>query len=339
MRASGAALYVACILFVSVAAAAGNPAARYETLSAPDCASPGNIIAEAAPAPPNATHMRVQYMGDPGTDELRNEVANIVSWDVGQYTGLHTDEWVQRGYRSQGPPASANAFQLACDSAGFFINTATFSHTVPIFGAGPSASVARRLEPGLPAFTGPASTLMLEARIAMPWVYTPTPPTGEGTAQVSLAYYAQDETSGATFAHVIGVFDNRDVSLAGNAEIVGHDGEVAFAGSPLLDAFPDGHAVEFVRVSPHSARMRFVNPWSEPAFFRAEIPYETFRRLLQRLKSSLPSMSTEPMDYRIILFGVLGEVVPGTGQDHNVSLGASVSQLQLLRSNARHIPR
>jgi hypothetical protein len=333
MKAWLAAICAACVLHLPAAIAADNPAARYEILSGPDCAGAGNIIAEAAPAPPNATHVRVQYMGDPGTEELRDEIANVATWDVGMFSGLYASPAAQRGYRDMLPAGRGSAFQLACDSAGFFINTFTFSHAVPVFGAGPSASIGRFLDPAPRAFSDPLSILMLEARIAVPWMSTPTPPTGDGTAQVGFFYYAQDSTSGKAFAHVIGLYDNRTAEASGAYEVVSYDGEVAFVGSPLLETRPDGRPTEFLRVSPHSAPMRFVQPWSEPAFFRAEISYETFRKLLLRFKaSSLPAISTEPMDYRIGLFGVIGETMPGTGSDHNVSLGASVTGLQLLRS-------
>jgi hypothetical protein len=308
-----------------------NPAARYVVLSAPDCSGPQNVIAEAAPAPANVTHMRVQYMGDPGSPELASEIANAVTWDAGLFTGLHAPATAQRGYRDEGPPVAANAYQLSCGSAGFLINTHTFSHRVAIFGAGPSVSVARALDPGPMPFREPNATLLLEANVRVPWVDTPGTPTGDGTAQVSLVYYAQDATSGTTFAHVIGLFDNRDRSIAvAYPETIGYDGEVAFAGSALLEANASGIPTEFVRISPFSATMRFVRPWDEPVFFRAEIPYEVFRKLLARLKAeAAPAMSADPSDYRIILFGLLGEVFPGTGSAHEVSLGASVSDLAL----------
>jgi hypothetical protein len=325
-----AAAFAAAILSSAVHAQE-NPAARYVMLSAPDCSGPQNIIAEAAAAPANVTHMRVQYMGDPGTPELAFEIANAVTWDAGMFTGLHAPWAAQRGYRDEGPPVAANAYQLSCGSAGFLVNTRSFSHRVAIFGAGPSVSVARALDPAPAPFREPNATLLLEANVSVPWVDTPGTPTGDGTAQVSFAYYARDATSGTTFAHVIGLFDNRDPSIAvAYPEGTGYDGEVAFAGSPLLAANASGVPTQFVSVSPYSATMRFVQPWTEPVFFRAEIPYEAFRKLLARLKAeAAPAMSADPADYRIILFGLLGEVFPGTGSMHEVSLGASVSDLAL----------
>src|SRR5258708_10680390 len=146
-----------------------NPAARYLMLSAPDCSGPQNIIAEAAPAPANVTHMRVQYMGDPGTPEVAFEIANAVTWEAGMFTGLHAPATAQRGYRDEGPPVAANAYQLSCASAGFLINTRTFPHRVAIFGAGPSVSVARALDPAPAPFREANATLLLEANVTVPW--------------------------------------------------------------------------------------------------------------------------------------------------------------------------
>src|SRR5258706_14678720 len=98
----------------------------------PACADAANIIREEAPAPANATYLRVQHMGDPGTPEWLGEIANTITWDVGALTGLHAPPSAQRGYRDAGPPGAASAFQLQCESAGFLINTRTFSHAFPL---------------------------------------------------------------------------------------------------------------------------------------------------------------------------------------------------------------
>jgi hypothetical protein len=76
--------------------------------------------------------------------------------------------------------------------------------------------------------------------------------------------------------------------------------------------------------------MHFTTPWAGRRFFRAHVSYEQFKSMLTRLRSeSLPDISPRPEDYRITLFGVLGEVFPGTRTDHEVALGASVVDLRL----------
>src|SRR4051812_44785660 len=105
--------------FAVFPAAADNPAARSTTLSSPDCASPSDFVVQYDPAPKNRTYMRVQHMGDVGTLEQAQQVAHAVTWDVGQVSGLHAPSAAQRGYRDEGLPVGASAFQLACGSAGF----------------------------------------------------------------------------------------------------------------------------------------------------------------------------------------------------------------------------
>jgi hypothetical protein len=340
VRAAIRALLAAAVACAAPArATVDNPAARFVTLSAPDCAGPENIIAEAAGAPANATYLRVQHIGDLGTEELEREVANVVTWDVGALTGFHAPASAQRGYRDVGLPEGASAFQLMCGTSGFLINTWQFSHTVPLFGEGPSASIARDLVPPPAAFRDAGSTLLIEARVSVPWIGT-TSPSARAVGQVSLFYYARDVTSGTLIAHVIELFDSRAAGEGTGYEGLGNDGVVAFASSPLATLDASGAPVQFVRVSPGSASMRFVQPWSESTLFRAELPYANFRAMLTRMKNEgSPALSVDPADYRIVLFGVLGEVSVGTGPD-NVSMGASASDLKLLQSNYRpRVPR
>ena len=62
--------------------------ARYRVVSAPDCVDAANVIAEFATAPTNATYMRVQHIGDPGSAELAGEIAGVVTWNVGALSGF-----------------------------------------------------------------------------------------------------------------------------------------------------------------------------------------------------------------------------------------------------------
>jgi hypothetical protein len=128
---------------------ADNPLARYVSLSPPDCADASRIIAEDAPAPVNETYARVQHIGDPGTEELAGEIANPVTWDVGAVSGLHVRSPAasQRGFRDIGLPVGTSAFQMECGAAGFLINSWQFAHAAPLFGEGPSVSIARDLSP------------------------------------------------------------------------------------------------------------------------------------------------------------------------------------------------
>jgi hypothetical protein len=305
-------------------------------LSAPGCANAANIIAEDAVAPPNATAIRVQHIGDLGTPELAQEISNPVTWDVGTLSGLHAPQEFQRGYRDLGPPVASSAFQLQCDSAGFLINTWTFAHTLPLVGEGPSASVSRDLIPEAAPFRDAGSSFSIEARVAVPWIVNQATPVTEGAAQVSFFYYARDTRSGTSLAHVIGLWENRPPGTNGSAiEFLGNDGVVAFAGSPLAATDSSGAMVRFVGVAPSSAPAHFVQPLADATFFRADISYARFRDMLDALRrNGSPALSPDPADYRITLFGVLGEVFPGTGGEHNVAVGANVSALAMRQAQS-----
>ena len=293
------------------------------------------MIAVEAVAPSNATHLRVQHMGDPGTAELAGEIANRVTWKVGDLTGFYPPDsdlnFSQRGYRDLGPPVAASAFQLWCNGAGFLINTSQFSHAVAIVGAGPSASVARTFSSPPVLYRGPGSVLTIDAAINLKSVNYQASNAAEGVAQLSFFYYVKDSTSGTLFAHVVQVFDSRPLGIGGTGfESVGSDGQVAFVSSPLLDVDAAGSPPKYASAGPLSDRMHTVQPWGNANFFQAQVSYSKFKAMLDLLRGGpLPLISSRPEDYRLYSFGVLGEVFAGTSSDHNVTLGASVFDLRL----------
>jgi hypothetical protein len=303
-------------------------------LSAPDCVDARNFVAEFDPAPTNATYMRVQHIGDAGTAELAGEVANAVTWDVGQYTGFSMPPSSfadrQRGYRDQGPPNPASAFQLAC-GGGFFIDSSTFSHTLPLVLEGPSASIARDLAPPASVFSNGTSALTIEATIRVPYARFEGLPAIDGTAQVSFVYYVKDTITGTPFAHVVTLYDNRVAGTNGaGTEAVSADAYTAFVVSPLAAQTADGSPTQFVTAGIGSGTMQFVAPWSDARRFRVLVTYSQFKSMLDRLiRDALPSISPRPEDYRVTLFGVLGEIFPGTGTTHEVALAGDVTDLAL----------
>ena len=307
------------------------PGSSTPYVSAPDCAGPSNIVAENAAAPQDATFLRVQHIGDPGTAELAGEVAHEITWSVGDYTGFYPSaSSAQRGYRDVALPDPASAFQLDCGSAGVFINSWEFSHHAPLVGEGPSASIARDPSARPAIFRAPGASLTLEANVNLRFVRYQQPHTGDGTAQLSFFYYAQDATTGTVFAHLIALFDSRPPGVNGSAmESIGSDGHVAFVSSPLAAVQADGTPVRFATAGAGSATEQNVEAWGEPLRFRAVVTYEEFAAMLAQLRSGpLPAISPRPEDWRITEFGVLAETFPGTGDQHNVALGASVLGLQ-----------
>ena len=330
---AAAMLAAACSSGGGSGSSAPPPPSQAAFVSGPDCPSVANMVSQSEDPPRDVTHMRVQHIGDPGTAELAGQIANAVTWSAGDFTGFHPADAraSQRGFRDVGPPDPASVFQLACDGAGFLINTWQFGHRHALVGEGPSASIARVLSVHPVVLPNAAATLSIEARVDLRHVRYQGPHTAEGTAQLGFFYYMQDAASGTVIAHVIGIFDSRAPGVGGSAvEAILSDGQIAFASSPLAPAGANGAAVQFARPGAQSAWMRHVEAWREPVLFKAEVSYPAFAALLARLRAGpLPGISPRPEDYRLTLFGVLGEVFPGTGDDHNVALGASVFGLRL----------
>jgi hypothetical protein len=326
-------LLLAAILALpgALASAADNPLTRFRAISAPDCAGPANFVAEEQGAPLDQTYMRVQHIGAPYSEALDFEVANPVTWNVGELTGFDARGYAgaQRGFRDAGPPVAASAFQLHCARAGFLINTWQFDHSSPLFGEGPSVSIARDFAPFRPAFANHASIAM-EADVKVPWIANERVPVAAGTAQVSFFYYAWDSRSGKYIAQLAQLFENRAPGVGGSGvENIDNDGIVNFAVSPLarLDAL--GHPVRYVTVASDGPQMQYQHPWSEPRHFRAVVTWANFAAVLADLRVRQPELSPDPADYRLVMFGILGEVFPGTGDEDNVALAGSVDNLSL----------
>jgi hypothetical protein len=133
------------------------------------------------------------------------------------------------------------------------------------------------------------------------------------------------------FAHVIALFDNRASGVNGSgSEAVSADAYTAFVVSPLRAQTSEGVPTRFVTASPLSAVEQVGAGWPDRRYFRAHVSYVQFRGMLARLRQdSLPTISPRPEDYRITLFGLLGEIFPGTTRDHEVGLAASVVGMQL----------
>jgi len=204
---------------------------------------------------------------------------------------------------------------------------------MPLVGEGPSVSVARDFSRSLAVFDE-GGAFVIEGTVRVPWIANQRRPIVEaGTAQVSFFYYAQDTKSGTVIAHLLGIFENRAAGMNGaGVETWGYDGHVAFVSSPIASEDGLGQAVRFVTHSPLSPAMQFGEPFTEARTYRARIGADNFRALLELLRAGpAPGISGDPADYRVLSFGLLAEVFPGTGDADNVALGVSVSDLALQR--------
>jgi hypothetical protein len=325
----GRAWVLACIVVLSAlraAAAADHAFARSRTISPPDCASVDRLVVEFDSAPTDVTYMRVQHIGDPGSAELAGEVAHPVTWDASAFTGFGAPPAAQRGFADA---YAHSVFQVACGDAGFFMNSATFSHVQPLVGEGPNVSIARDFGVPQRVFANGQSTL-LEADVKLPWAQAMGDSVVEGTAQVGFFVYLRDTTTNRVITQVVGLFDNRPAGVGGSGtEFLGHDGVNAFVSSPLATVDGSGQPVRFVASLASSAQMQYVSGWSAPRHFAALVSPAHFAAALAALRAQGLAISGRPADYVVQSFGINGEIIPGVTREHEVALGASVSGLAL----------
>ena len=284
------------------------------------------MVAGHVPGAVGATYMRVANIGDPGTDELAGAIANEVTWDLSPYTGLAVPPSAQRGYIDS---VGQSGFQLRCADAGFFINSAAFSHAEPIWGGGPNVSIGRDFDPGFAVFAGSGS-VVVEADVRAPTLAGPPGPVLDGTAQLVFYLYYHDRSTVSAIAQIVALLDNRAPGVSGSGtEWDGEDGLTGFISSPLAASDATGAPVRFVAPLPGSALMQYERGWSESRHVGFLVSPGHFAAALATLRARGALISGDPADYDLTAVGVLGEIFPGTGREHEVALGASVSNLVL----------
>jgi hypothetical protein len=324
-KAAGLLVFIALALgTTSLAQAAPRP------LVPPECITDiGRVQAQYPTREPNRYYLFVRELGDYQSEEWQNQVATPVTWDVSVYSGFRPPEpladW-QRGRYNDGPPSGTSAVQLHCTDVGFILNTYSFQHTVEPRGGGPHYAYEHVLG-GMPRiwqFEGSALHFSLDLRI--PWVYTADadPSRGLGVGQVTLFYYAIDESDGRLFAHIIALFDTRPLGVGNGREFIGNDTYVDFASTPLADVDADGKPLRYLSRDPGSASYRNVHAFGHdaPLHFAATISRAQIQQMLGDLGSS-----SSAQRLRLLSVGVLVEAAIGYNNDYNVSWAGSFSNL------------
>jgi len=295
--------------------------------------------------PPNRTYVYVRGMGDPGTEELENEVANIVDWDASIFTGFRPKGryWYrsQRGYANVGPPVGTSVFQVKGHHAGFLINTWQFSHTVPTTtpwgepDGGPHVAYERRFKPELEIFRDDSSELTLQVYFKLPWLlFGP----GRTSAQAILFYYLIDVSSGFRFAGVIEFFDSRPWGNFNGYEALRTDSHDYYVSSPLASRTADNKTLRYATMSPYSEPIQNGVEWDSDKFFRAHVSRDNLANIIEDLQSTegVTGISEDPNDWRLLRAGVLVEIGfpnPETMADENISVGGSLHHFEIYEAH------
>ena len=310
-----------------------NP--QIEPLYLAESIYPSRLAQQYEPIPPNETWARVRHMGDVGTSQLEQQIANRVDSDRSNKTGLSVPAlpflgrgFFQRGFEDD-PARGTNVYQVAGTSFGWHINTYQFSHALPIecppgfevCGGGPNIAYSRSFDPLLDPWRTPSSEFTMQVYVKLPQVhYDPESPPA---AQVSFLYYLVHPPTGYLIAGLINLFDTRPFEQVG-FERVGSDGITAFVSSDLRDAQPDGTPYRYMTRSPFSAQGANRWRWEEEKFFRAHISVEQLQAIID--DAGAPGL---PSEYRVLEASILIEAFPRLTND--VSLGGSLKDFELYR--------
>jgi hypothetical protein len=334
-RTGWAAVLVALLLPLSAWSVEDYNNPQIEPLYFAESILPDRLASQYAPIPPNQTWARVRHMGDVGTPQLEQQIANRVFSDRSNKTGLSVPVlpvlgrgFYQRGFEDD-PARGTNVYQVVGRSFGWHVNTYQFSHELPIecppgfevCGGGPNIAYSRAFDPPLDPWRTPSSEFTLQVYLKLPQVhYDPETPTA---GQVSFLYYLVHPETGYLIAGLINLFDTRPFEQVG-FERVGSDGITAFVTSDLRDAQPDGTPYRYMNRSPFSSPGANRWRWEEEKFFRAHVSVEQLQAIID--DAGAPGT---PDEYRVLEASILIEVFPRiTG---NLSLGGSLRNFELYR--------
>lgn len=319
--------------------------AKFTALSAAPCIYPTRSMIkqfdrfDGVSYPLDERFLIVRHIGEPGTIELADEIANPVTWNVGQFTGLQLPIGVrrhfQRGYQNDhinGTPA----FQLKCKSAGFLLNTFQFDHQsgktecpdgYPECQGGPHAMLYEEFgEYGPIIFRTPSSELTLQVYARLPWVHWTENP---AAAQQYIFAYLIDQTTGSTMAWLASLYDSRPFGQGNGNVHVSDDGITSFVSAPLSTTLANGQPNPYVTKSPYSASMANGRAWgTSERFFRAHLKREQLENILldvnlSRMERDQAPVSEYPEDWRLYSIGIAAEIGWPNGPSSEISIGGS----------------
>lgn len=290
-----------------------------------------------APIPFNSTWAIVRHMGDVGTPQLEQQIANRVLSDRSNKTGLTVPlhpflgrGQYQRGYEDD-PARGTNVYQVFGRAFGWHVNTYQFGYEQPIecppafpdCSGGPNIVYTRRFDPPLDPWRTPSSDFTMQVYMKLPWVHYDSSSGSTPAAQISFVYYLEHSQTGHLIASVVNLFDTRPFDQVGR-ERVSDDGVTPFVSSDLQDLQPDGTPYRYVIRSPYSARSVNRWRWSGERFFRAHVGVDQLQAIIEDTNS--PGHYS---DYRVIEALVLIEAFPRLTGD--ISFAGSLRNFELYR--------
>lgn len=290
--------------------------------------------------PPNFGKFTIRHMGDVGTEDLIQEIANPVTWDPSIYTGLYINEndrpLKQRGHKND-PILGTNVFQLDCTRAGFLINTYQFDHSLGTIECPPSLpnclggsgiDLSREFGAyGPRPFRSVSSELTLQVNAKLPHVHYG--PNDAAAGQIYMYAYLRDLTTDTQFAWLVQIFDSRAFGDQNGNSFIGNDGVVTFTSTPLRDTLANGSPNNFATRSPYSADYSNQYNWGPgERFYRAHLKRNQLLGIIDQLNQlraplGQPLLSTNLADWALNSIGIAAEVGYRGVTSNQISIGGS----------------
>jgi hypothetical protein len=307
----------------------GTPSAIVE----PDCiADPGAAFLTQSAPPEGRFTLIVRHLGLDALDVHP-------SYDFGAIEGLPltnlsvpTPRGAWQRARSDQDPNYTSAFQVHCFDAGFFINTWRFEPR-ELIDEGPHVAYGFAFSDPPPAFDAdPATDLVLQAELEVPWLYRPQ---GSAIAQTYFQIRLFDVSTERSFQMTFLLHQNTGVEFTPYADYARNDS--LFVATPLMT-----NAV--ITRSPYSAAPSATS-WTGLRFFRAQLTPANFRAAIDLVNgfcatrgdvpdcSVLPARATplsiDPTHYVVSEFSVITEIFNADTDANGLSIGLHLRGLGL----------
>jgi len=255
-----------------------------------------------------------------------NAAEQNISYDVGYYTGFHTDAENQFGEFDLAPPTGSSAIQLHGYQAGCMINTWQFDWQA-VSGGGPHCAYQYLydIEDAPRPWSNEADwSLTFQFFHRLPQFYRDAnSPKGKAIGQSSMVVYLQND-SGQIIGVLANLYDMRGVYPAFSA----HDGYSAFVSAPLLAAEESDEQCRFFEKSIYSNSFDD-KTFSKEQFFRLHITKDNLNCIFDTMEQKELDLPRDPEGWRVHSWLWLMEI-GGYSDEANASLGGSIRDPYLL---------
>jgi len=257
----------------------------------------------------------------------KESISNSVSYDVGIYTGFHTDSDYQYGEFDSGAPVGTSAIQLEGTSAGCMINTFQFNY-IKVAGGGPHCAYQYKYDTSSASAPRPWSTagesLTFQFFHKLPQFYRRAPKQpNKAIGQSSMVVYLRSD-NGQVIGVVANIYDMRGKYPA----TVAHDGYSVYVSAPLENKSASSESCQFFSKSKYSAS-HTSTPFKDERFFRMHITEDNLDCIIQAGNSAGLDLPKDRSSWAVDSWLWLMEI-GGYSATANASLGGSIRDPYLL---------